>query len=266
MADLMVRKGEIRSLDFNLLNQDEGFNVSSKYNAIPTQSIIDIINEQSGPTKIVAFNKVNVRKPGKQGFQRHVIMLELPDSKMVDNTSMNIVIYNSNDRSSSVKMFAGSIRAACDNQMVWGDEIMPQFKINHSTIDWKSKVDNMLKTFHEAQAKTKDTIQQLINKYMSYSDQIRYAHEVSEMLDMEGRLMDPAELNIAHRQEDIPKTAWHTFNRIQYNVMNGGMQRLMEVEVEGIKTTKLNKTHKITDSNKSINLNRQMSDLIIQGL
>ena len=262
----MVRNGEIRALDFNLLNQDEGFNVSDKYQAIPTQSIIDIIEEQSGPTKIVAFNKVNVRKPGKQGFQRHVIMLELEDSKMLDNTSMNIVIYNSNDRSSSVKMFAGSIRAACDNQMVWGDEIMPQFKINHSTVDWRSRVDVMLETFHEAQIKTKNTIEQAMNKYMSYSDQITFAHQVAELLDMEGRLMDPGELNIAHRQEDISKHLWFTMNRIQYNVINGGMQRLMDIEVEGIKTTKLNKTHKITDSNKAIKINRQISDLMMQKL
>ncbi len=266
MADLIVRKGEINKLDFNLLNQEEGFNVSNRYNAIPTQSIIDIIEEQSGPTKIIAFNKVNVRKPGKQGFQRHVVMLELEDAKMLDNTSMNIVLYNSNDRSSSVKMFAGSIRAACDNQMVWGDQIMPQTSINHSTIDWHEKIHTMMDTFKEAQQKTYITIQKAIAKYWSYSDQLRYAHKVAELLDMEGHLMDPAELNIAHRQEDIGKDAWHTFNRIQYNVINGGMQRLMEVEVEGIKTTKLNKTHKITDSNKSIKLNRAMSDLMIKGI
>ena len=266
MSDLMVRKGQIQALDFNLLNQDEGFNVSSRYQAIPTQSIIDIIESQAGPTKIVAFNKVNVRKPGKQGFQRHVVMLELENSKMLDNTSMNIVLYNSNDRSSSVKIFAGSIRAACDNQMVWGDEIMPQFKINHSTVNWQGRIDDMLEAFEDAQQKTHNTIEQAMNKYWSYSDQIRYAHEVSDILEMEGNLMDPAELNIAHRQEDIGKDAWHTFNRIQYNVINGGMQRLMQIEVEGIKTTKLNKTHKITDSNKSIKLNRAMSDLMIQGL
>ena len=266
MADLMIKNGEIRNLDFNLLNQSEGFNVSDRYQAIPTQNIIDIIEENAGPTKIVAFNKVNVRKPGKQGFQRHVVMLELENSKMIDNTSMNIVLYNSNDRSSSVKIFAGSIRAACDNQMVWGDEIMPQFKINHSLVDWKSRIDEMIESFHKAQEDTQKIIQEAMNKYWSYSDQIRYAHQISELLDMEGRLMDPAELNIAHRQEDVPKTAWHTFNRIQYNVINGGMQRLMEVEVDGIKTTKLNKTHKITDSNKSIKLNREMSNLMIKGL
>ncbi len=264
--DLMVKKGEIRKLDFNLLNQTEGFNVSDRYQAIPTQSIIDIIEEQSGPTRIVAFNKVNVRKPGKQGFQRHVVMLELENSKMLDNTSMNIVLYNSNDRSSSVKLFAGSIRAACDNSLVWGDEIMPQVKINHSTINWQGRIDDMLQTFHQAQEKTHNTIQQAMNKYMSYSDQVTYAHEVAELLDMEGRLLDPAELNIAHRQEDLDKTLWTTFNKIQYNVINGGMQRLMDIEVDGIKTTKLNKTHKITDSNKSIKLNRQISDLMIKRL
>ena len=266
MADLMVKKGVINPIDFNLLNQDEGYNVSNRYQAIPTQNIIDIIDQTAGPTKIVAFNKVNVRKPGKQGFQRHVIMLELPNSKMIDNTSMNIVLYNSNDRSSSVKMFAGSIRAACSNELVWGDLIMPQMNIKHSLVNWQDRIHEMVNKFQEAQQTTQDIIQEAMNKYWSYSDQIRYAHEVAEMLEMEGRLMDPAELNIAHRQEDIPKTAWHTFNRIQYNVINGGMQRLMEIEVNGIKTTKLNKTHKICDSNKAIKINRQMSDMMIKGL
>ena len=266
MSDLMIRKGEIRNLDFNLLNQNEGYNVSDRYQAIPTQSIVDIIEQSSGPTKIVAFNKVNVRKADKIGFQRHVVMLELENAKMLDNTSMNIVIYNSNDRSSAVKMFAGSIRMACSNELVWGDQIMPETKIQHSLVKWEDRIHDMVKTFHQAQEKTQDTIQQAMAKYMSYSDQIRYANEVAEHLEMEGHLMDPGELNIAHRQEDIPKTAWHTFNRIQYNVINGGMQRLMDIEVEGIKTTKLNKTHKITDSNKSIKLNRIMSDLMIERL
>ncbi len=124
----------------------------------------------------------------------------------------------------------------------------------------------MMDNYIESQKLVHDTINQAMDKYMSYSDQIIFANEVSELLEMEGALMDPGELNIAHRQEDIGKNAWYTFNRIQYNVMNGGMQRLMEVDVEGIKTTKLNKTHKIIDSNKAIKINRQMSDLMIKRL
>ncbi len=266
MADLMVRKGEIHALDFNLLNQDEGYNVSNRYQAIPTQKIIDIIQEEAGPTKIVAFNKVNVRKANKQGFQRHVVMLELEHSKMLDNTSMNIVLYNSNDRTSSVKMFAGSIRAACSNELVWGDLIMPQMNIKHSLINWEDRVKEMIDNFQSAQEKTHNMIERAMNSYWSFSDQIRYAHQIAELLDMEGKLMDPAELNIAHRQEDLGKDAWHTFNRIQYNVVNGGMQRLMQVEIDGKQVTKLNKTHKLTDSNKIIKINREMSDIMMQKI
>ncbi len=125
-----------RLIDQTLINQKEGFQVSSKYIAISTQEVLDEIKSYTlKDPKIIGFNKRNVRKPGKNGYQGHALIAEMPNSLMLDGTNMNMILFNSNDKSSSLKIHLGALRAACSNQLVFGTELFEPTSIRHTQKD-----------------------------------------------------------------------------------------------------------------------------------
>jgi len=105
---------------------------------------------------------------------------------------------------------------------------------------------------------TEQEINHMLNKYMTYDQQGRYAQSITDIInkDITGRIIDPMEFNIAHRVEDVGNDLWHTYQRIQYNVMNGGIQRSIRVE----KDITLSNTHKVKDQAKQLKYNLALYD------
>ena len=268
--DLMISQNN-RPLDLTLMNQRAGFEVSSKYVPISTQEVLDEIKAYTGiEPKITGFNKRNVRKPGKQGFQGHSLIAEMPDSSMIDGTSMNMILFNSNDRSSALKVHIGAIRAACSNQLVWGDEVTEPLSIRHSQKEWKHSIHTLMDEYEEAQVQTEEMIKRLMNTYMSYGDMGRLTERVAhELLEPEitGTILDPMQLNLVTRKEDAGKTAWHTFNRIQSSIINGGIDRIIPKDnEEGILFDSVSKTHKISDISKQISMNKKLHSIVMEAI
>lgn len=269
MPELMIKenKNEVRK---DIITQIDGFNVSDRYVPIATQEVLDEIAKQAGEIKITGFNNANVRKPGKDGFQKHAVICELPDSEMIDGTKMNIIIFNSNDRSTSLKIFMGTLRMACSNQMVWGEELVSPVSIRHTKKDWKEDISYMMDEYEIIKLETEEMIQTMLDTEVGLTKTLEIITRVhNEILtpDIVGTIFDPMQLNKAHRPEDTGSNAWHLFNRIQYNIINGGIQRVIEKEDEdGILFNHISKTHKITDISKEIDYNRKLHSLVLEEI
>jgi hypothetical protein len=269
MSDLIITNNN-RPVDQSIITQNEAYgNVSNKYIAVPTQEVINIAKEFDNDVKIVGFNRANVRDQEKHGFQKHAVMLEFSNSQMLDGTNMNLVIYNSSDRSTSLKLYAGLLRMVCSNQCVMGDQIMEPVMIKHTNTQWTHTVRSVMENFEEVQAKTNDMIARMLNKYVSYGDQGRFAEDVASVLNkhIKGEIIDPYELNLAHRAEDVGKNVWNMYQRIQYNTMNGGIKRLIKKE-DPDEPAKLidviGNTHMITDEGLKIKLNKKLNEMAME--
>lgn len=267
--DLMIKENN-NPIRADIIQQIKGFNVSDRYVPIATQDVIDEIKKQAGEVKITGFNNANVRKPGKDGFQKHAVICELPESEMIDGTKMNIIIFNSNDRSTSLQIFMGTLRMACSNQMVWGEELTEPVRIRHTQKDWKESIKYLMDEYEIIKLETEEMIDNMMQTPMSYDDIARLVKKVNiEILDPDitGSLLDPLELNSVHRKEDIGNDAWHVFNRLQYNLLNGGIQRIIEKEDdEGILFPHISKTHKVSDVTKQIDFNRKLHSLVMKEI
>ncbi len=266
--DLMIKENN-RTVDQILVNQKQGFNVSERYVAISTQEVLDEIKSYTmKDPKIIGFNKRNVRKPGKQGFQGHAIIAEMPDSLMLDGTRINMILFNSNDRSSALKIHLGALRAACSNQLVFGTELFEPTSIRHTKKEWKDSIHTLMDNYAESQQAMHDTIQRMMSKYMSFGDQGRFAEMVANDIlepEIEGFIIDPSELNIAKRVEDKGKTLWTTFNRIQSSLVEGSINRIIKKEDDnGVLFDSVSKTHKLTDQAKIIKMNKQLHEAAMQ--
>ena len=248
-----------KQLDLDLISTSVGYNVSERYIPVQTKEVIKILADQAGFTP-VGFDAVNVRKQEKQGFQKHMVMLEEPDADMIDG-KLRIVLYNSYDRTTPIKIFLGYYRDACSNDCVWGNDIMEPISIKHTNKDWRQAIDTTVNRYRSAKQSASDNIDRMMNTYMSYGDQGKFSEYVaSHIYTGSGIIVDPLEFNVAQRQEDLGKDLWHTYQRIQSNLLNGGINRI----IDHGDTKKISKTHKVTSIDEKIKLNQQLNEFALK--
>ena len=228
--------------------------VSDKYINTSTEDIITEISKYI-PVNAVGFSASRVRKAEKENKQKHMIMLE-PENADMPEGKLRLVIFNSLDRSTGIRIYLGYYRDACANDCVFGDDLMEPIRIKHTNTSWKEVIKRTADSYLSVKDETERTINSMLNKYVSYGDQGRYTESITDIInrDITGRLIDPMELNVAHRIEDTGKDLWHMYQRVQYNVMQGGIQRAIKIENE----TTLSNTHKVTDQHKQLKYNLEL--------
>ena len=264
MPDLMIGENN------NLVRQDiitntAGYNVSDRYVPIATEEVLNEIKLHTTDIKITGFNNANVRKQEKQGFQRHAIMVELPNAELIDGTKMNMIIFNSNDRSSALKIHLGALRGACSNQMVFGAEIAEPVSIRHTQKDWKHSIQSLMDAYEGSQQKTENMIKAMMDRSMSHKDMAMFSEKVYHQIlrpEITGSLLDPMQLNQIRRREDKGNNLWHSFNRIQEALLQGGLDRIIDkIDEDGILFETVSKTHKVSDTKKQIEFNQKLHSL-----
>ena len=236
--------------------------VSNKYIRTSTEELITEISKYM-KVKPVGFMASKVRKAEKENKQKHVIMLEPEDGKMPEGT-LRLILFNSLDSSSAIKIYLGYFRDVCENNCIWGNDIMEPIRIKHTFQGWKDTIAKVANKYQSAKYRTEQTIDEMMNTYLSYGDQGRLVESVADIInkDITGRIIDPMQLNIAHRFEDQGKDAWHVYQRIQYNVMNGGIERAIKVDNEQT----ISKTHKVTDQQKQLKYNLNIYNACKQSI
>ena len=245
-----------------ITNKEVYGNVSNKYINTSTEDIITELNKYM-PVKPVGFSASRVRKLEKENKQKHMIMLEPKDAQMPEGT-LRLVLFNSLDRSTSIRIYLGYYRDACSNDCVFGSDIMEPIRIKHTFQGWKDTIARVADEYQSAKYRTEQTIDQMMNTYLSYGQQGMLAEQIADIInsDIIGHIIDPLQLNVAHRIEDVGKDAWHTYQRIQYNVMNGGIERAIKVDKEQT----ISKTHRITDQQKQLKYNLEIYNTCKQSI
>jgi hypothetical protein len=122
-------------MNSNLLTQTQGFEVSDKYRVIPTQSIIDRLVDKGFQVEKMVITRP--RQSTKDGFQRHMVRLSHRDLVLrnVNDSRPELVIVNSYDGSSSLKIMLGVYRLVCSNGLVIGSTVN-QTRIRHVGDVW----------------------------------------------------------------------------------------------------------------------------------
>jgi len=271
MADLLISENH-RLVRQDIVSQSRGYNVSERYVPISTQKVLNVIKEKEPVFNVVGWNNAGVRKADKSSFVKHAMMIKFPDAELIPGTSFNLVLFNSYDRSMSFRILGGGIRAVCNNGLVWSDGAFEEIKIRHTNNDWKHSVYSLMNSYKKNQENIKQTIHAMQNRYMSYGDMGRFAERIAEEIinpNITGSLIDPLEMLVAQRKEDMGKNLWITFNKIQEYMSNGNLHRIIEKEDDSDPKhprliNVISKTHKITDISKSIKLNQQLHEIAME--
>ncbi len=253
-----------------IINNTETYNTSQRYIQTSTSDIITELNSYGRTFEPVGFSASNVRKMEKLNKQKHMIMLQAEDSELLDGRHMRLVLFNSSDRSTSIRLYFGVYSDACANDCVFGEDFMEPIMIKHTKQEWKHSIKSLIDEYENSQLKTKEMIERMLSRVMTGGDQYRFVHRaVNEIVNpiIEGEIIDPMSYNVAQRVSDTPKDLWHTYQRFQEHLVNGGVNRVIKKQDPDNPDRlfdSISKTHKITDPQKLIKANQQLHSMVME--
>jgi hypothetical protein len=198
--------------------------VSDRYQFIPTLAMI--VGLQGQGWFPVHAEESRVRLPDRKGFTKHLLRFRRFDSKlpMVGDSFPEIVLVNSHDGSCAYQIHAGLFRLVCSNGMIVVDAHMGQVRRRHTgdavgeiiegtyeIVDHLPRIAEKVETFRQTELSRREQ-----EAFAETALQVRW--------DKSQALVTPAALLTPRRFEDRGNDIWSTFQRIQENMLKGGVQ------------------------------------------
>jgi hypothetical protein len=222
------------------------------------------------------------RNAAHRPFAMHAISFA-HDSDLNENNKDSrpeIILYNSHDGKSALKLFSGVFRFICSNGIVAGNGFQSKMRHSHTTANG---FETMLKDTAANLPRMMDRVSALQETTVDNESAMDFAYNAAALRweqmpqDMEGGFMSPEQAKPgayynhktvrdmfqANRYADHGLTAWLIFNRIQENIMRGGpsIVSLTNRAKETGQGWKLRKSKAITSLPKTIDVNRKLWDL-----
>ncbi len=222
---------------------------SDRYTQIPTSQVIAGLRSAGFQPFEVA--QSGARDEGKRGHTRHMIRLRRDGLTVVGDAHPEIILVNSHDGTSAYHMMFGWFRLVCSNGMVVADGPADEIKVRHSG-NPTTILDSVVEGAH-----------QLVGSVDEQADVLERFRS-TRLSDAEAAIMADAAIDVrfderpaglttshvlaARRYEDRSSDLWSITNRIQENLVRGGVswrdqerRRHTVREVNGITAnTKLN--------------------------
>lgn len=199
---------------------------SERYTYIPTSSIIEGMISNGFLPFQASQSRTGIAE--KREHTKHMIRFRAPNASLVVGDSFpEIVLINSHDGSSAYKLIAGIFRLACSNGLVVAESMMESVHVRHSgrvieevTHGTVQLVDKMPKCI--------DAIQRWKDIQLNAGEQAIFAESAHHVrfADSDGKIntpIRPDQLLKPRRYDDKASDLWSTFNRVQENVIKGGL-------------------------------------------
>jgi len=199
--------------------QSEG--LSQKYQIIHTTDVVDIMTEHDFIVTQVHSMKPRVRDPR---VVEHFIRLRHKDfSNEINGTIPEVLVVNSNDGSTSLRMDAALFRLICGNGLIVKSADIYRSRLRHVDVTEQSVIEESKKVINAAIEAAK-RIEKFQKKILMGYAVYEFACEASELaLKIVGSNMNPGDLLVSRRDEDSGAALWNVLNRVQENLVKGGI-------------------------------------------
>lgn len=251
---------------YGLVNTIEAMNVLSDYGYRPTR----------------AKQQPNI-KDGREKYNKHLIAFSHKDelAKTDLESRTEVLLYNSHDGRSSLKLFAGVFRFVCDNGMIAGEGFKNIMRHSHTTANNFEKLltqtlDGLPQVSEQVEklSKTELNVKQILD-LAKQAASLRWKHLPEHANDFTFDYKEPEtglyftddtiqEIALPTRYEDTGRNAWKAFNRIQESILKGGVnirsitnRHLEQKNPYGIRR----KAKGITALSENIRINQSLWDM-----
>jgi hypothetical protein len=225
---------------------------SERYTYIPTIEVLRGLRREGFEPFMVAQGKS--RTPGKEDYTKHLIRLRHArdsEAARARPEANEIILINSHDGASSYQMLAGVLRFVCLNSMVVGD-IAHDIRIPHKGNIQGEVIEGagrILGDFEAIDAST-DAMKAVDLRPVEEQAFARAALALRYGEPAEGAQspITPDQLVVPRRMEDTGASLWDSFQRIQENLLRGGLPGR---SVQGRRM----RTREVASIDRGVNLN-----------
>lgn len=236
-------------------------NESNVYQFTSSDEIGKALQDQGFELDGVSYAKP--RKEENKGFQKHIMIFSRPDLIVDGGNKLQLLVTNSHDGKSALKLNAGVYRAVCANGLVAGND-MYSSRVLHKGEDFQKKLRESLEYIMSKMNSLKGEVEAMQSIQLTNSQAYDYAMAMAEyrLKDVDLAGINTESIAQIHRQVDNSSDLYTFFNRVQENIIRGGIQYAKNVEILDAdgkvigSEVKAGKTREVKAIGKSMELNK----------
>ena len=197
--------------------------LSPRYAFVPTTEVVAGLREKNWlPVNV---EQQRVRTATRFGFQKHVIRFRRAEQMhTLDEWNEELVLTNSHDAGCAYLMRVGIYRRLCSNGLVVSDETFEAIRFRHAGLKSAEVVEASYRIL-EHLPRVAALIDNFRNRSLTEPETLSFA-EGALLLRFDGEEQAPIEprtLLTPRRTEDQSNDLWTVLNRIQENLVRGGL-------------------------------------------
>jgi len=231
---------------------------SARYAYIATAEILRGLSLQG--FKVYSAQQSRTRDADRTGHTKHLLRLrhESMRALTVGDSAPEIVLINSHDGSSAYQMSGGMYRLACSNGLMVPDGVCQSIKVQH-TGHILDKVTAGAFEVLDGLTRVVDSRDSMRALTLNQGEQKAFAHAAAllrfEPEEGAAAPVTPEQINRPRRMDDTGADLWATFNRVQENIVKGGM-RGRTVDANG--RAHVRAVRAVTGIDQDVKLNRAL--------
>lgn len=224
--------------------------LSHKYTFIPTELVL--LGLMSAGFVPVEARQAGSRKTSPM-HARHVVRLRRRfETVSLRDSVPEVVFLNSHDGSSAYQLRLGLFRAVCTNGLIVSVGAFPALCVAHRG----DIVDEVVTAALEASERFEmlaGRVERMEQRRLDRDEQLNFAGKALGLRYPEPEMagMQPSQLLGSRRAEDVSDDLWTVFNRVQENLLGGGLVRRTP-------TGRLSRTRRITSIRADVRLNSRL--------
>ena len=201
-----------------------------------------------------------VRLDERRGFQKHLLRFQRADVVPARGEyTPELVLVNSHDRSSAYQLHAGLFRFVCGNGMIVADTTFERVTIRHSGFTPEEVTDASFRILDQVPTITAN-VEKFRSRILTTEEATAFARTALAIRfeDEAAWPITPVKLLESRRREDRGDDLWHTFNRVQENLLQGGQREFGRFLAN---RRRVPRTRAVTGLDQNVRINKQLWEL-----
>lgn len=249
--DRALTNDELQHYVPSVFSEDKHSSRSDRYTYIPTITLLDNLRKEGFQPFFACQSRT--RDEGKREHTKHMLRLRR-EGQIGRDEVPEIILLNSHDGSSSYQMIPGMFRFVCTNGMVCG-QTFGEIRVPHKgdivgqVIEGAYEVLEIFDRVQESSAEMKEMqLNQDEQRIMAVTAlNLKY----DESLEGKHIPLAPEDVLRVRREADKPADLWTTYQRVQENLIKGGLWCKSE-------KGKFSRTRPVTGIDGDVKLNRAL--------
>ncbi len=197
--------------------------VSRRYTFVPTARIVTGLRELEWVPVVV--EEQRIRSEARRGFQKHLIRFRRAEQmETLDEWNVELVLVNSHDAGCAYQLHAGIFRRLCSNGLVLSEGSFEALRFRHAGLQAEEVVQGSMHLL-ESMPKVGGLVQSFHTRVLDVRESMAFAEQALLLRypSVVEAPVAPEKLLLARQSEDEGVDLWHTMNRVQLNLVQGGV-------------------------------------------